>query len=91
MGLPPPVCHTATSGFFFIDGERKYFTMMTFSEYVQIKEGLWLNDKNALPGLSRLNPLPMQPKKKNPIAELPKPIRSVPKPIPRFGLFQRPF
>lgn len=31
---------------------------MTFSEYVRLREGLWLNDKNALPGMSRLNTLP---------------------------------
>jgi hypothetical protein len=49
--------------------------MMTFSEYVKIKEGLWLNDKNALPGLSRLNTLP-PPKKKKSVAALPKPIQS---------------
>jgi hypothetical protein len=30
----------------------------TFQEWLAIREGLWLNDKNAVIGLSRLNPLP---------------------------------
>ena len=32
--------------------------MMTFHEWLAMREGLWLNDKNAVIGLSRLNPLP---------------------------------
>jgi hypothetical protein len=32
--------------------------MMTFHEWLTMREGLWLNDKNAVIGLSRLNPLP---------------------------------
>ena len=32
--------------------------MMTFHEWLAVREGLWLNDKNAVIGLSRLNPLP---------------------------------
>jgi hypothetical protein len=31
--------------------------MMTFSEFVRLREGLWLNDKNALPGMSKLTPI----------------------------------
>ncbi len=32
--------------------------MKTFHEWLAVREGLWLNDKNAVIGLSRLNPLP---------------------------------
>jgi hypothetical protein len=32
--------------------------MKTFQEWLAMREGLWLNDKNAVIGLSRLNPLP---------------------------------
>jgi hypothetical protein len=32
--------------------------MKTFHEWLAMREGLWLNDKNAVIGLSRLNPLP---------------------------------
>lgn len=32
--------------------------MKTFHEWLAIQEGLWLNDKNAVLDLSRLNPLP---------------------------------
>jgi len=36
--------------------------MMNFSEFVRIKEGLWLNDKNAVVGLSRMKPPAPLPK-----------------------------
>ena len=45
---------------------------MTFAEYMRIPEGLWLNDKNALPGMSRLNPLPAHLKRRKPVAMSPK-------------------
>ena len=32
--------------------------MMTFSEWRSLREGLWLADKNAMPGMSRINPFP---------------------------------
>jgi hypothetical protein len=32
--------------------------MKTFHEWLAMRQGLWLNDKNAVIGLSRLNPLP---------------------------------
>ncbi len=32
--------------------------MKTFHEWLAMREGLWLNDKNAVIGMSRLNPLP---------------------------------
>lgn len=36
--------------------------MMTFGEYCHYREGLWLNDKNAVVGLSKIAP-PKPPKK----------------------------
>lgn len=39
--------------------------MMTFAEYVAMREGLWLNDKNAVVGLSKIAP-PKPPKKTKP-------------------------
>lgn len=37
--------------------------MMTFTEYMmmrqaEVQEGLWLADKNAVPGMSKINPFP---------------------------------
>jgi hypothetical protein len=32
--------------------------MKTFHEWLAMREGLWLNEKNAVIGLSRRNPLP---------------------------------
>ncbi len=32
--------------------------MKTFYEWLVVREDLWLNDKNAVIGFSRLNPLP---------------------------------
>ena len=32
--------------------------MKPFHEWLAMREGLWLNDKNSVIGLSRLNPLP---------------------------------
>ena len=75
--------------YFYLTTIINNFIMMRFSEFVQIKEGLWLNDKNAVLGLSKLPLPPTPPKKKKSVAALPKPIVPIqPKP-PRFGLFQR--
>jgi hypothetical protein len=30
----------------------------TFQEWLSVREGLWLPDKAAIPGMSRLNPFP---------------------------------
>ena len=54
--------------------------MMTFREYVQMREGLWLADKNAAPGMSRMNPFPATQARLKPI--LTKPVRAV-KPLAR--------
>ncbi len=32
--------------------------MMTFTDYMAMREGLWLADKNAVLGMSRVNPYP---------------------------------
>jgi hypothetical protein len=45
--------------------EKEYMKMITFSEYVAMREGLWLNDKNAVVGLSKIAP-PRPPKKTRP-------------------------
>jgi hypothetical protein len=49
---------------YFYSDQDKYQTMMTFTEYLQFREGLWLNDKKALLGLSRLDSIPKRPKPK---------------------------
>jgi hypothetical protein len=30
----------------------------SFREYCELREGLWLADKNAVPGMSKINPFP---------------------------------
>jgi hypothetical protein len=46
---------------FSMSSARSFRIMLRFSEYCQIREGLWLADKNALHGYSRANPLPKKP------------------------------
>ena len=58
--------------------------MMTFHEFLKTKcEGMWLNDKNAEPGLSNVNPL-QQPKPETPKPTVPKlkPLSAAQKPKP---------
>ena len=68
---------------FFLLAHRKYYMgFATFREYVQMREGLWLADKNAVPGMSKLNPFPATQTKLKRIA--PKPlhrVRTIPLPI----------
>ncbi|WP_406700731.1 hypothetical protein V5E97_18230 [Singulisphaera sp. Ch08] len=45
--------------------------MKTFYECLAMREGLWLNDKNAVIGMSNINPL-MQKKAKVKPLKLPK-------------------
>ena len=40
--------------------EKKHM-VMTFAEYVAMREGLWLNDKNAIAGVSKTPPKPARP------------------------------
>jgi hypothetical protein len=57
--------------------------MRTFEEYCRYREGLWLNDKNAIVGLSKIAP-PTPIKKPKPPAPLKlKPVRmpAPPKPM----------
>jgi hypothetical protein len=65
--------------------------MMTFSEYVRLREGLWLNDKNALPGMSRLTALPKRKKSKQSVVVKPmQPTLGVPhKPARAVGQYGR--
>ena len=62
--------------------------MMSFSEYVKMRtanEGLWLNDKNAVVGLSRTAP-PKPPKKTRP----PAPAKVKPVPVKPVGEARMP-
>ena len=47
--------------------------MKTFHECLAMREGLWLNDKNAVIGLSRLYPLPKNSAVNKSLAKGPKP------------------
>lgn len=49
--------------FFFIEAVDPKYGMMTFMQYVEmrraeVREGLWLADKNAVAGMSKINPFP---------------------------------
>jgi hypothetical protein len=48
--------------------------MMTFVEYVRMREGLWLADKNAVPGMSNVNPL--APGRAKPKRTMPTPFKA---------------
>ncbi len=69
---------------FFLVDVRKYL-MKTFQEFLAQRattEGLWLNDKNALPGMSRLNVTPFTNKKrKRHVAKI-KPPKPYPAGVP---------
>jgi hypothetical protein len=55
--------------------------MKTFHEWLAERmknEGLWLNDKNAVIGLSRLNPLPKNSAVNKSLAKKPKPFKATP-------------
>jgi len=44
----------------FVFGERRYGMNRPypkFTEWLALREGLWLADKNAVPGMSRIDPL----------------------------------
>ena len=73
LNTMPPIRKRHTP-FVSISSIRNFKIMMRFSEYCQIREGLWLNDKNALPGYSRAKPLPKKPLPKSfPVFTPPKP------------------
>ena len=58
------------------------YDMKTFHEWLAERtakaknEGLWLNDKNAVVGLSRLNPLPKNFAVNKSLAKKPKPVKA---------------
>ena len=52
--------------------------MKTFQEWLAVREGLWLNDKNAVIGLSRLNPLPKNSAVNKSLTKKPKPFKPTP-------------
>ncbi len=52
--------------------------MKTFHEWLAMREGLWLNDKNAVIELSRLNPLPKNSAVNKSLAKKPKPAKPMP-------------
>ena len=47
-------------------------------EWLAMREGLWLNDKNAVIGMSRLNPLPKNSAVNKSLAKKPKPAKAMP-------------
>ncbi len=51
--------------------------MKTFHEWLAMREGLWLNDKNAVIGLSRLNPLPKESAVNKSLAKKPQPAKAM--------------
>jgi hypothetical protein len=60
---------------------------VTFQEYLQMREGLWLADKNAVPGMGRINPFPAtQSRLKTMLAKpmLAKPMQTPKLPKPTF-------
>jgi hypothetical protein len=50
--------------------------MRTFNEWLAMREGLWLNDKNAVIGMSRLNPLPKNSAVNKRLTKKPKPVKA---------------
>ncbi len=50
--------------------------MKTFHEWLAMREGLWLNEKNAVIGLSRRNPLPKNSAVNKSLAKKPKPAKA---------------
>ncbi|KAJ3082379.1 hypothetical protein HK102_001741 [Quaeritorhiza haematococci] len=64
------------------DQEDMKMKMMTFAEYCRYREGLWLNDKNAVVGLSKIAP-PEPRKKPKPKPIAPPKIRTVHAPPPK--------
>jgi hypothetical protein len=64
--------------------------MKTFHEWLATREGPWLNDKNAVIGLSKLNPLPKDSAVNKSLCNEPKPSTPTVKPVVRakLGLFK---
>lgn len=63
--------------------------MITFDEYCQYREGLWLADKNAVVGLSRIAPPKPLQKTRQPVPPRIKPVHA-PAPAKPMGEVQLP-
>ncbi|WP_145352229.1 hypothetical protein [Roseimaritima multifibrata] len=61
--------------------------IMTFQEWLAIREGLWLNDGKAVEGLSKLpQPKPKTPPYHNPLTQAVKPAKPQVRPVlPKFS------
>jgi hypothetical protein len=66
---------------FLIERATLHIRMMTFKQFFDMAEGLWLADKNAVPDLSKINPFPATQAKLK---------RMRPKPIKPRKLFTTP-
>ena len=65
--------------------------MMTFQEWLAIREGLWLNDDKAVEGLSKLpQPKPKKPPQRKPFTQAVRPAKPQVRPVlPKFPSLQR--
>lgn len=56
--------------------------MMTFQEWLAIREGLWLNDDKAVEGLSKLpQPKPKKPPQRKPLPQAVRPAKPQVRPV----------
>ena len=63
--------------------------MPTFHEWLKMRtEGLWLNDKAAIPGMSRINPFPATQERLKKMA--PKPVKPLKPPAAPVGQTPKP-
>lgn len=58
IGVPTPAGGSKPYPMFLIERAALHTRMMTFKQFVETMEGLWLSDRNALPGMSKINPFP---------------------------------
>lgn len=58
----------------------------SFSEYVQMREGLWLPDRPVTPGGSRINPFPATQGRLRKMK--PKPVKSLTSTVPKMTPFK---
>jgi hypothetical protein len=62
--------------------------IMTFQDWLAIREGLWLNDDKAVEGLSKLpQPKPKKPAQRKPLMQAVKPAKPQVRPVlPKFSI-----
>lgn len=62
--------------------------MMTFQDWLAIREGLWLNDDKAVKGLSKLpQPKPKKPPQRKPLMQAVRPAKPQVRPLlPKFSV-----